>query len=222
MRRGVSLRHAGLRGDDRDRPAAGRARDPLDELVLARRAALRGVRIVVLGVAQIRPQPPARRHDLQHERDAPLARRRDGVRDARRRRGRAHGVHDVPHLPRPPRARDLARLRPDAGRLVALQALDARSSRAVLRRHLREPQDDLLVADGDPGHARPARRLRRGAPRRARPLRLPAAVAAGQRRALAQVRPARADPLDRGRRRRAVARDGGRRRRPTPSSTSTR
>ena len=30
--------------------------------------ALRRVRLVVLGVAQVRPQPPARRHDLQHER----------------------------------------------------------------------------------------------------------------------------------------------------------
>ena len=85
--------------------------------------------------------------------------------------------------------------------------------RALLRRHLREPQDGLLVADGDPRDARPARRLRRLLPRRARPLRLPAAVAARQRRALAQVRPARADRVDRGGRRRAVARHGGRRRR---------
>ena len=143
---------------------------------------------------------------------APRARRPDGLRDARR-RGRAHGVHDVPHVPRPPPARGLARLRADARRVAALQALGDGPARALLRRHLRQPQDGLLVADGDAGHARPARRLRRHLPRRERPLRLPAAVAARQRRALAQARPARADRLDRRRRRRAVAPDGGRRRR---------
>ena len=111
--RRVPVGDAGLRGDDRHRRAAGRAPDPVDELVLARRGALRRVRLALRGVAQVRPQPPARRHDLQHELRAPVAGRADGVRDARRRR-RAHRRHDVPHLPRAPRARGLARHRADA------------------------------------------------------------------------------------------------------------
>ena len=43
--RGVPVRHAGLRGDDRDRHAAGPPPDPLDELVQPRGGALRRVRL---------------------------------------------------------------------------------------------------------------------------------------------------------------------------------
>ena len=59
-------------------------------------------------VAALRDRPPAHRHGLQHERRAPAGRRAHRVRVARR-RGPADGRDDVPHVPRPPRAPDLAR-----------------------------------------------------------------------------------------------------------------
>ena len=103
------------------------------------------VRLVVSGVAQVRPQPPARRHDLQDELRAPGGRRPDDLRDARRRR-RAHGLHVVSDLPRAPPARGVQGLGADARRLAAVQALGDGSEGALLRRHLRQPQDRLLVA----------------------------------------------------------------------------
>ena len=139
-------------------------------------------------------------------------RRRDGVRDARRRRP-ADGVHDVPDLPRPPRAPDLARDRAHAPGLGGHAASGDGAARAVLRRHLRHARDGLPLADGAAGHPRPARRLRRRAPRRARPVRLPAAVAARQRHPLPSPRPARAGDVDRRRRPPARAHVPRRRRR---------
>ena len=60
LRRGVPVRDAGLRGDDRDRRAPGPPPHPGDELVVARRAALRRVRVVVRRRQALRDQPPAR------------------------------------------------------------------------------------------------------------------------------------------------------------------
>ena len=72
-------------------------------------------------LAGVRLQALAHRHDLQHERRAPVARHADGVRDARRRR-RAHGRDDVPHVPRPPPPRGGARDGADADRLDRVPA----------------------------------------------------------------------------------------------------
>ena len=104
LRRGVPLGHAGVLGVDRDRRGAGPPPHPVDELVPPRRGALRRVRDQLQGLAGVRLQALAHRHDLQHERRAPLGGHADGVRDARRRR-RAHRRHDLPDVPRPPPAR---------------------------------------------------------------------------------------------------------------------
>ena len=123
VRRGVPVGHAGLRGVDRHRRAARtRHRDPVDELVpprarsatssTARASAPRGA----FGIAS---QLTDTIYNMNAEH---LSRgRADGVRVARRRR-RAHGRHDVPDVPRPPRARGLARHGADAARLDGLRA----------------------------------------------------------------------------------------------------
>ena len=82
VRRRVPERHAGVRGQHRDRLRPRRARDPGDELVAPRRGALRRVRHELRRQPRVRDQAVAHGHDLQHEPRAPLARRGDGVRDA--------------------------------------------------------------------------------------------------------------------------------------------
>ena len=92
LRRGLPERDAGVRGDDRHRRAPGRPPHPVDELVLARRAPLRRVRLVVQRLAALRARPAAHRHDLQHERHAPAGQDVltvfESLDDARRAHGR--------------------------------------------------------------------------------------------------------------------------------------
>ena len=143
------------------------------------------------GLAVVRAAPVAHRHDLQHEPRAPLARRGDGVRAARRRR-RAHGRHDVPDVPRPPSPRGVRRHGAHPHRLDRVPPRGVRPEGAVLRRHVRLAAHAVPVAARPAGHPRPALRLRRRVPGRARPVRLPAALAARQRHPLAQERAVRA------------------------------
>ena len=72
LRRGVPVRDAGVRGQHRHRRRAGRAPHPVDELVPPGRGALRRVRHELQGVADVRLQALAHRHDLQHEPRAPV------------------------------------------------------------------------------------------------------------------------------------------------------
>ena len=85
------------------------------------------------------------------------ARRRDGVRDARRRR-RAHRRHDVPDVPRPPRARGDERHRAHAARHDGVPQAGLRPARVLLRRPVRLAQDRLPLA------ARAARACATGTP----------------------------------------------------------
>ena len=221
LRRGLPVRHAGVRGQHRHRGRARRARDPVDELVPPRRGALRRVRHELQGLADLRLQALAHRHDLQHEPRAPLPEPGDGLRDARRRR-RPHRRHDLPDLPRPPPPRGHERDGAHAARLDGLPPRRLRPARVLLRRHLRLAQDRLPRAARAAGPARPARGLRRRRPGRERPVRLPAALAARQRHALAPQRPVRAGVLDRRRRQADRAPDARGRRRRTSSSRTTR
>ena len=185
-----------MRGEHRHRGRARPARDPVDELVPPRREALRRVRHELQGVADVRLQALAHRHDLQHEPRAPVVGRQDGVRDARRRR-RPHRRHDLPDVPRPPPPRGHERHRADAARLDRLPPRRLRPARVLLRRHLRLAQDRLPGPARAARPARPARGLRRRLPRRGGPVRLPAALAARQRHALAPERPVRPGVVDR-------------------------
>ena len=196
LRRGVPLGDAGVRGEHRHRGRPRRARHPVDELVPPRRGALRRVRHELQGLADVRLQALAHRHDLQHEPRAPVEGRQDGVRVARRRR-HPHRRHDVPDVPRAPPPRGDERHRAHAPRLDGLPPRRLRPARVLLRGHLRLAQDGLPRPARPAGPARPARRLRRRAPGRERPVRLPAAVAARQRHALAPQRPVRPGVLDR-------------------------
>ena len=106
------------------------------------------------GVADVRLQALAHRHDLQHEPRAPLAGRRDGVRVARRRR-RPHRRHDLPDVPRPPPPRG-HRATPRSTRLASTVFRHAvyGPARALLRRHLRLAQDRLpRASSGCPASA---------------------------------------------------------------------
>ena len=199
MRGGVPVGHAGLLGVDRDRDRTRSPSDPVDELVPPRRGALRRVRDQLQGVAGVRLQALADRHDLPHERRAPLGRDADGVRDAGRRRC-PHRRDDLPHVPRPVPARGDERDRADADRVGRVQGAGVRAARVLLRRPVRLAAHRLPLAARAPRRPRQARRLRRGVPGRARPVRLPAALAAGQRHALAQARPRRAGDVARRRR----------------------
>ena len=201
----------GVRGQHRHRRRARRARDPVDELVPPRRGALRRVRHELQGLADVRLQALAHRHDLQHEPRAPVPEAADGVRDARRRR-RAHGRHDLPDLPRPPPPRGDERDGAHPARLDRVPPRRLRPARVLLRRHLRLAQDRLPRAARAAGPARPARGLRRRGAGRERPLRLPPALPARQRHALAPQRAVRAGLLDRGRRQADRAPDARRRR----------
>ena len=221
LRRGLPVGHAGVRGQHRHRRRARRARDPVDELVPPRRGALRRVRHELQGLADLRLQALAHRHDLQHEPRAPLLEAADGLRDARRRR-HPHRRHDLPDLPRPPPPRGDERDGADAARLDRLPPRRLRPARVLLRRHLRLAQDRLPRPARAAGPARPARGLRRRRAGRERPLRLPAALAARQRHALAPQRAVRAGVLDRGRRQADRAPDARRRRARTSSSRTTR
>ena len=187
LRRGVPVGDARVLGVDRHRDRARPPPDPVDELVPPRRGALRRVRDELQGVAGVRLQALAHRHDLQHERRAPLARHADGVRVARRRRD-SHGRDDLPHVPRPPPARGDERDGADPHRLDGLQAAGPGPAGVLLRRHLRLATHRLPLAARPARRSRPARRLRRRVHGRARPVRLPAALAARQRHALAQAR----------------------------------
>ena len=140
--RRVPVGDAGLRDLDRDRRAAGPPPHRGDELVVARRAPLRRVRLVVPRRAQARHRQAADRHGVQPQRQPPGARRRDDLRVARRRR-RADGGHDLPRLPRPPRAPRLARDRADAAGRPLFRKPVHGPARALLRRHLRQPRDGL-------------------------------------------------------------------------------
>ncbi len=108
-------------------------------------------------VAALRDRPPAHRHGLQHERRAPAGRRAHRLRVARR-RGPADGRDDVPDVPRPPRAPDLARDGPDPARVDRHAPLGHGPDGALLRRHLRQPRDRLPLAARPSRRARPARR----------------------------------------------------------------
>ena len=74
LRRRVPVRDARVRGEHRHRRRARRAPDPVDELVPPRRGALRRVRHELQGLADVRLQALAHRHDLQHEPRAPVLR----------------------------------------------------------------------------------------------------------------------------------------------------
>ena len=88
---------------DRDRHASRRPPHPAPRLVASRRAAARRVRLVVRRGPRRRAHALAARHDRRPEREAPLARRRDRLRDARGRRpDDGRDQHHV--LPRPHRA----------------------------------------------------------------------------------------------------------------------
>ncbi|CAA9464101.1 MAG: hypothetical protein AVDCRST_MAG65-87, partial [uncultured Solirubrobacteraceae bacterium] len=208
---GVSLRHADLRGDHRHGGVAGAPRDTGDDLVPPRPGALRGVRDELPGVAGVRLQALADRHDLQHERRAPRERGRDALRDLRRRRA-ADGGHDLPHLPGASSPAAGRRQRARAHRLGGLPPPRPGPARALLCGPVRQPPDAVPLAAGAAGQPRPARRLRRRAPRRAGPLRLPVAVAARQRLALAPPGTRCPGRVAGSRRRRHQPRHGGRRR----------
>ena len=151
LRGRLPVGHAGVRGDDHHRRRARPARDPEHELVPPRGGALRRVRIELLGLAPVRRRALDDRHRLPDERRAPVARRADGVRGARRRR-RAHRGHDLSDLPRPPRPRGGQRVRPGPDRhLDPVPAHGQGPARAVLRRPVR------LAPDRLPRPARPAR-----------------------------------------------------------------
>ena len=158
LRRRVPVGDAGVRGDDHHRRRPRPAPDPEHELVPPRGGALRRVRLELLRQPPVRRAAVADRHRLPDERRAPVPRRRDRVRVARRRR-RPDRRHHLPDLPRPPPAR--GRERDGAGpdrHLDAVPAHDRRPAGAVLRRPLREPQDRLPRPAGDAGDPRPAHR----------------------------------------------------------------
>ena len=220
LRGRLPVGHAGLRRLDRHRHRPGGARDPGHELVPPPGGALHRVRHELQGVAVVRAASVAHRHDLQHEPRAPLARRRDGVRAARRRR-RAHGRHHVPDVPRPPPPRGVRRHGAHPHRLDRLPPRGLRPEGALLRRHVRLAQDAVPVAARPAGHPRPALGLRRRVPGRERPVRLPAALAARQRHPLAQERAVRAGRVaGRGRPPDRAPGRGGRRRRGLPRAST--
>ena len=200
-----------MRGDDRHRGRTRRAPHPVDELVLAGRAPLRRVRVVVQRVAALRDHAPAHGHRLQHEWPPPVAGRAHGVRGPRRRR-RPHRGDDVPHVPRAPPPRGGARQHPLAGRRRALPPPGPRAAGAVLRRHLLQPPHPVPGPARAARRPRPPHRLRGRVPRARGPVRLPPAVAARQRLVVAQARPPRPGRVDRAGRPPDRADDGRRRR----------
>ena len=181
LRLGVSLGDPGRLLRDRHGHGAAAPPHQRHELVPPRRAAVRGVRILVGGDPHVRALPDPLRHRLQHEHGPPLARGGDDLRAARRRRG-ANGLHPVPDLPRqaPPRARARG---PDAarrgGRRLPPRGLGP--GRALLRRALRVPEGPLQADACAAGHARRLHRLRRQGADRRRRLRLPPLLPARQR-----------------------------------------
>ena len=202
-----------------------RRRPPLDqrhELVPPARAALRRVRLLARGDARLRRLPRPLRPRLQHEPRPPQPRGRDPLRAPRRRR-RAHRLHAVPDLPRPPPPPGLARGPAAArGRRDPAQVPPPHlgAGGALLRRPLRQPRGALQV-DLDPRQPRRLLGLLRGRAGARRRLRLPALLAARQRQLLAPPRAGGERRVDRQGRPllRQAGRGGGRARRvPRPTT----
>ena len=178
---------------DRNRHASRPAPHPAPRLVASRRAASRRIRLVVRRGPRRRGHALAARHDRRSEREAPLARRRDRLRDARGRRaddGRdQHHVLPRPHAPPGDDPRRAGGVRPEAVLLV-LALRERPHGRADRRAQPRTRLDRRLRRVGRP-LARHARRFR---PARLLPAGLRLRVACGRAGQLARGARALATP----------------------------
>ena len=167
----VPVADAGVPQLDRDRLASRRSLHPAPRLVASRRAAARRVRLVVRRGPRRRAHALAARHDRRPERAAPLARRRDRLRDARGRRpddGRdQHHLLPRPHAASADDPRRARGVRTEAVLLVL--ALRERPHRCADRRAQPRARLDRRVRRVGRPLARHARRLR---PARLLPARL--------------------------------------------------
>ena len=201
---------------------ARRARDPVDELVPPRRGALRRVRHELQGLADVRLQALAHRHDLQHEPRAPLRRSCETVFETLddadvRTAGTTYLIYRGRHRHE-----------------VTSETALTRLASTVFRHAVYGPREffyaDIFASRktgcraqlGLPGQRDQHAGLRRRRAGRERPVRLPAALAARQRHPLAPQRAVRAGVLDRGRRQADRAPDARRRAARTSSSRTTR